>query len=195
MSHLPLDRSQAQPDPLLTLELLANHIGVAGMPAETLRHPILKPGQCSWPTATAIRYPLPNTGERSYGCTPVLRRSAARPIPTPSAAALPRPLPASASPPSAVNPPAKQAAPNRPSSNPPPQQEGPVLNVVKAPVLSVARQPSVIIAAGRSTIRILARKDVFASSATSISEPAAILPFTQTCSCFVTVPSGRRMVR
>jgi hypothetical protein len=55
--------------------------------------------------------------------------------------------------------------------------------------------PSVIIAAGRSTIRILARSDVFASSLTSISEPAAILPFTRICSCFVTVPSGRRMVR
>jgi hypothetical protein len=36
--HLPLNRPQAQSDPLLSLELLPNHIGVAGMPAETLRH-------------------------------------------------------------------------------------------------------------------------------------------------------------
>jgi hypothetical protein len=57
VTHLALDRPQAQPDPLVPLELLANHIGVAGMPAETLRNPILKPGQRPRPTATAIRYP------------------------------------------------------------------------------------------------------------------------------------------
>jgi hypothetical protein len=41
MTHLALDRPQRQTDPLLAFKLLANHIGVAGIPAETLRHPLL----------------------------------------------------------------------------------------------------------------------------------------------------------
>ena len=41
MTHLALDRPQRQTDPLLAFKLLANHIGVAGMPAETLCHPLL----------------------------------------------------------------------------------------------------------------------------------------------------------
>ena len=57
MAHLPLDRSQAQPDPLLALELLTNHIGIAGVPAEPLRHPIFEPTQRSPPAAAAIRHP------------------------------------------------------------------------------------------------------------------------------------------
>jgi hypothetical protein len=40
--YLPLDRPQAQPDPFLALELLANYIGIASMTAKTLRYPILK---------------------------------------------------------------------------------------------------------------------------------------------------------
>jgi hypothetical protein len=37
VTHLPLDRPQAQSDPLLPLKLLPNHIGVAVMSAEPLR--------------------------------------------------------------------------------------------------------------------------------------------------------------
>jgi hypothetical protein len=50
MTHLPLDRSQAQPDPLLVLELLPNHIGIAGA-----RHLIFEPAQP--PATNAIRHP------------------------------------------------------------------------------------------------------------------------------------------
>src|SRR5262245_53768597 len=55
--HLPLHRPHGPPDPLLPLELLSNHIGVAGMPAETLGHPLLQPTQPPWPTPSAIGYP------------------------------------------------------------------------------------------------------------------------------------------
>jgi len=34
VTHLPLDRAQAQPNPLLLFEPLPNHIGVASMAAE-----------------------------------------------------------------------------------------------------------------------------------------------------------------
>jgi len=37
VTHLPLDGPQAQPDPLLLLELLPHHIGVASVPPEPLR--------------------------------------------------------------------------------------------------------------------------------------------------------------
>lgn len=57
VTHLALDRPQRQTDPLLAFELLTNHIGIAGMPAETLRHPLLQPTQRPRPTATAICYP------------------------------------------------------------------------------------------------------------------------------------------
>src|SRR5262249_55421289 len=39
VTHLPLDRPQRQPDPLLLLELLANHITVAAAAPEPPRHP------------------------------------------------------------------------------------------------------------------------------------------------------------
>jgi hypothetical protein len=39
------------------LELLPNYVGIAGVPAKPLRHPLLKPGQRSWPAPTAIRRP------------------------------------------------------------------------------------------------------------------------------------------
>src|SRR6516225_2435425 len=57
VTHRPLYCPQGQPDPLLPLELLPNHIGVAGMPAKPLRHPLLQPTQCPWPTPSAIGYP------------------------------------------------------------------------------------------------------------------------------------------
>src|SRR5215472_18982143 len=63
--------------------------------------------------------PRPDTGGPSCGCTPARLRSAAHPTPTPSAAASLRPLPASASPLSAVTPPATQAALILPLSDPP----------------------------------------------------------------------------
>jgi hypothetical protein len=108
VTHLPLDRPRAQPDPLLPLELLPNHIGVAGMAAEPLRHPLLEPGQRPRPTPTAIRHPaaicqIP--ANRSYDCTPAHPGSAGHPTPTPSAAASPGPPPPSALPLSAVTPP------------------------------------------------------------------------------------------
>jgi len=55
--YFPLDRPQAQSDPLLALELLSNYIGVASMPAEPFRHPFIEPGQRPRPTPSAIRYP------------------------------------------------------------------------------------------------------------------------------------------
>src|SRR6516165_2756797 len=60
--------------------------------------------------------PLTNIDELSCGCIPAHRRSVEPPTPALSTAASPRPRPASASPPSAVTPPAKQVAPNPPLS-------------------------------------------------------------------------------
>src|SRR5262249_35445961 len=57
VTHLPLDRPQRQPDPLLLLELLANHISVTGVAAEPLRHPLFQPTQLPRPTAAAIGHP------------------------------------------------------------------------------------------------------------------------------------------
>jgi len=99
------------------------------MPAEnaSLSNPQARPafatGRCR---DTLPSHPRPGTGGPSCGCTPVRPRSAAHPIP--SAAASPRPPPASASPLSAVTPP-RSGLPNSSILRPPPQRGGPVLNV------------------------------------------------------------------
>jgi len=92
------------------------------MPAEALRHPILKPGQCSRPTATAIRNP---TARRQipancHMAAPQLAGDPPHtPTPTPSAAASLRPHPAFASPPSAVTPPREAGCAQSSIINPP----------------------------------------------------------------------------
>jgi len=53
----PLDRAQAQLEPLLGKQLLAHDIGVLGVPAKPLGHPILKSGQHPASVAAAIRQP------------------------------------------------------------------------------------------------------------------------------------------
>jgi hypothetical protein len=67
MRYFPLDRPKAQSDRLLALELLPDDIGVAGMLAETLRHPFLEPSQRPRPTPSAIRHPLSTPETRCIG--------------------------------------------------------------------------------------------------------------------------------
>jgi hypothetical protein len=55
--HRPFDSPQGQPNPLLLLQLLANHIGIARMTAETFAYPILKTSQGPRTATAAMRQP------------------------------------------------------------------------------------------------------------------------------------------
>src|SRR5438552_1307721 len=144
MRDLPLDRAQGQSDALLGFKFLPDDIGVAGMPAKPLRHPLLVPSQCPRPTPAAIRNPaaLRQVPADRHVAAPQLTRDPTH------------------APPLRLQPQHRRHLVRRLHPLPPPQppppsrlhrfvhpqtllldRGGPVLNVVRGPVLSVARQP------------------------------------------------------
>ena len=125
--YRPLDRAQARRNPLLARQILAHHVGLAAMLPKPLGQPRLVPVQrfslAAAPGSPANPRPR-HTDEPSRGYIQTFWRSAQPPNQTPSAAASPRPHPASASDPPAAASAARETQPIRPLRAPPLTQRG-----------------------------------------------------------------------
>ena len=113
MRDRPLDRAEADGDPVLGQELLPHHIGIAPMAPEALGKPVSQPVEGAWPAGHGQGRPCRQARHSASpysGCSRTRPRSASSPNPAHAAGAWPRLRPACAHPLSAGHQPAALSA-------------------------------------------------------------------------------------